>query len=73
MKPAPKAPPSKEWELEWELFQGAYAEHAKWLTKGLLLQILGTKLNRHSVKRDPTVNGRASAQAVLRTEEDFVR
>jgi hypothetical protein len=67
-RPAPAVPPSNEWEL----FPGEYAERAKWLTKELLLEILGTKLNRYSVKRDPTVNSSTSVQAVLLTDADFV-
>jgi hypothetical protein len=65
---SPPPPPLNEWVV----FEGSYSEHAQWVTKELLLEILGTKLNRYFVKRDPTVNGSASAQRVLLTDADFV-
>jgi hypothetical protein len=51
---------------------GHYNEHAKWVTKDLLLQLLGKKLNRYFVKRDPTVKELASSETLLRTEADYV-
>ena len=68
INPAPATPPSNEWVL----FEGHYAEHAEWLTKDLLSDILKKKLNRSSVKRDPAVNSSTAAQSVLLTDADFV-
>ena len=58
-------------EIGWESFPN-YSEHAEWITKDSLLQLLGRKLNRYSVKRDPAVADEASARVLLRTEADYV-
>ena len=55
----------------WETF-ASYSEHGEWVTKDLLLQLLGKKLNRYSVKRVPTDKESASSQALLWTEADYV-
>src|SRR6185369_1225328 len=55
----------------WVTF-GHYSEHAEWITKDSLQQLLGKKLNPYSVKRDPAVADKTAARLLLRTEADYV-
>ena len=51
---------------------GHYSEHAEWITKDSLLQLLGKRLNPYSVKRDPAVADKTAARVLLRTDADYV-
>jgi hypothetical protein len=56
---------------EWVTFT-SYSEHAAWISVASLTELLGTRLNRSAVKRDPSIQRTEAARTLLRHDKDYV-
>lgn len=55
----------------WTVF-AQYAEHAEWISRDSLKELMGRNLNTVPVPRDPSEDGTAAARTLLRHDEDYV-